>query len=83
MPFFLIAGNGPGNSKSLLDKGWRYILEDKLDSEDKDAVFLMKDQSLKKVGMQEGITSNNFQDSTWRPVDVPHDFTQSPNPGIA
>lgn len=74
MPFFLTAGNGPENSKSLLDKDWRFILEDKLDSENQDALFSLKDKSFKKAGMQIGITSNNFQDTTWRPVDVPHDW---------
>jgi len=56
----------------LLDRNWRFALGHAADAS-RDFEYL-RDRSLVKAGEARGAASPNFDDSAWRPVDLPHDW---------
>jgi beta-galactosidase len=79
IPIFFASGNLFADSnekegKFLLDFNWRFKLESEIAAESQETIHLLEMKSLAKAGLLNGITGLNFSDSTWRNIDLPHDW---------
>ncbi len=63
---------GRGGVRLSLDKGWRFALGHAADPS-RDFGYASS-RELAKAGWAEGAAAADFDDSAWRPVDVPHDW---------
>lgn len=64
--------NIPMRQRLLLDRNWRFALGHAAEAA-KDFEYV-RDRSLVKAGEARGAASPKFDDSAWRPVDLPHDW---------
>ncbi len=65
-------GEGETRSQLLLDFGWKFHLGDAADP-DSDFGF-GRDESFAKAGETSGPATPGFNDSSWRTLDLPHDW---------